>query len=1436
MSSLSSIAINIVRVDNEPFVRSLTATLLDTTNSLSSLANSTTDILWQFPEHITYAIDLSGNRYDQFTAKPASLYNTLIFYFSADTYDYRTTFYNLCTFNITCSSFPELGTTGQSSYTHYFDTFPNFDIDLFVNYENTKANTLFYRLTSTNPYIAVIELVGSSEFLNKTSGFHFTNLYINDIEQPINEIVTNFDITTPTLCTIRFELSATSSPFAYLSARRTWFSPHILTKSITAQFVPYFLTSANFIAYPNSYFKDYKTQISLNASNYTLSPGLSFFGEGHTEIINLSAQSVNGAENYIWTVNDNDYTITPTTSTTAFITVTSKPDFYPTLPISLRLTDSLFPSTAPIYYFNDNTGVITYYPHYISTVSIYGEELLTNNRYRQSIRVQPYTPLEYIFSTGAPDPIYLPIDGSKLGYTATFRIALSSPQELDECYDKYGLAWKWTNFENCSASTNPRSLSSWSSVECSAAYPKKWRNEGVLSADLFLVSPIACTASNIIWNLSSNNWSVTTTNNISSEPLQQYFYTLNFNNFGFVPFTVNEFQDSFITLSVQQSATCVINAPPYDWQPKTITLKEQETLTVPSRVKFTLFTPNKYYLTDTPIHFQNVSNNLEALTALYINFGENNTLYLTGNDIFSNFTVSYSSIGFKTIEAKGYLSNKQVPFTFELKDIVYVTDSYHDVVPEKYQIYETNLNLPWKSQPFIGANEIGVEDNFNACIKKFYDNLNYLESRSTVYTSNYTKLFGWLGPDIVIGTDPCPTWTWGDLDCTAGETQLVTWADVFSADPLSFEETGYFANCGLWEQHYCKTAKGNPNCVEKYCTEWKWKLRKSINADEAITWKQTRRRKEYQKQWRYEPCEAFPLIICNDKNWNLDLPEFGNEYENINCVIQDSCSWRGAVSKNNILYAALKTQVRILSSDYTARYFDLQSTVDGITPFVNIQNLSIDDTGNIYVLDGDLARVTCLSYTFNTPRKNWRVLTTWGGFGGADAKKRFLNPRDIHVDQNNNVWVCDTGNNCIKQYTGAGTWLNTIKDTRFESNEILSLCVDSQKQLHVLLDNSIVYVYTYSGEYLFNYSIDTLNSAPTRINTNNNREIIYCINGNQVSKYFRNGVFAGYVFQPAQCLNNINSIFHDEYCNILLTSNDKIVKALDLMKLSQFKTNLPNTYWEFEDIVINKEEYVQDWVYNRSLQRLWDNIEMFRNSLFYNKEQGYCQQYIPLKYKKEDIFIGQNEIVTSTVINRSLKYLWQNLLTLLDYFNNPCTTPTPTQTPTPSPTPTRTGRPRPTPTPTQTPTPTPTPIIVPTPTPTQTPTPTPTPTQTPTSTGTPTPTQTPTPTPTITQPLTTPPCPDPSPSIVRITGRTSGGTIWGGDPGPNIPPTTPPPTTPPPTTAPVEYGLITFANENINEFDNTRMKYFTASPFPTVPSPFSTFVSTRFSSLTSFSF
>lgn len=143
-------------------------------------------------------------------------------------------------------------------------------------------------------------------------------------------------------------------------------------------------------------------------------------------------------------------------------------------------------------------------------------------------------------------------------------------------------------------------------------------------------------------------------------------------------------------------------------------------------------------------------------------------------------------------------------------------------------------------------------------------------------------------------------------------------------------------------------------------------------------------------------------------------------------------------------------------------------------------------------------------------------------------------------------------------------------------------------------------------------------------------------------------------------------------------------------------------------------------------------------------------------------FLGQNEVVSNTVINRCFSKLFKLQKTLVDLSKdqidaqtsntvniiNAPWTPTPTITPT------------------ITPTPTVTPTVTPTNAPTFTPTPTPTVTRTPTPTVTPTPTETsvpvtPTPTPTITPTPTSTPPPPPRNTSVQVFMAGGGGSGGG---------------------------------------------------------------------------
>jgi hypothetical protein len=266
-----------------------------------------------------------------------------------------------------------------------------------------------------------------------------------------------------------------------------------------------------------------------------------------------------------------------------------------------------------------------------------------------------------------------------------------------------------------------------------------------------------------------------------------------------------------------------------------------------------------------------------------------------------------------------------------------------------------------------------------------------------------------------------------------------------------------------------------------------------------------------------------------------------------------------------------------------------------------------------------------------------------------------IKAKDQTISLLNPLILADTGNNVIKHYSNAGTWIKTVRDDEFTKYPIISLVVDSQKNVHVLTQKEIR-VYDYIGNFLFSYAytanISLTNTIPVRLASSYNREIIYIAFNNQVLKFFRNGAFAGYIIKPTDGINSISSLYHDEYRNLLITSYDKIYKFPDIMKTKPLKGPLPPSYWNLNDLLIHKEEYIQNWVYSKSFQRLWDNIEIFRDTLHYSTDK--CKTYTAPIHDKSKMIIGQNEIVTSVVVNRVLGYLWDNFYTLVKHFDPNC--------------------------------------------------------------------------------------------------------------------------------------------------------------------------------------
>jgi hypothetical protein len=1282
--------ISAIAFDNKPYVRSLTATIIQDTGGSAGkvIAQGQTPFKWMFPTSNVWAYKTDGTPYISNTVEPISSINTLIFNLTADTYDFRTTNYTLCTTDIVATNNVLFNT---DTYQVVYDTFPDIDLNVFINYENTKFSTYFYRLTSTLPLTASPDLFPNFIRLSSTdidlitslTGSSYSAWYTaNNTQTKIQLLstITQFNRSVPGVSSVQGYLSA----YNLNNSFSDWYSPHILQYSLSCIFVPYFL-EGDFIGAPKAYFKlpilsPVKYELLTDLSD---TPGLRFYGEGHTETIFLSTQNIHSlATGTIWSVDNKIQNPQLSLLTSISVSITSQSNLDVRLPISLQITNNLFLSTGPTYYFDDTTGIKTTYPFYITTVDIFGNELPTNTKFKESIHILPYPPLNLEFIPGIESTVFLPANGSIVSYQASLRTSIDS-NALLKCYGKYGLLWDWQSYTGCS--TNPQSFtnkpSSWETTSCSGSFPKQWTLTDKLSTDLFNTNPVKCSTSNITWTISSTpSLEVESFFNQFTGPAldnENFCYDLSLRNMGgdILPginncnglhYTTSTAENTNITLNVKQPVTCLISAeqlpPEYinDWLPREIIIDQTKSILSITSPVIKIYTPNRYVLTGTNVFFENLITNINAVASIFINFDNNKTLFLTGSDVKNSFNISYENVGSKTLLITVNTNYTDVPITTTFTDIVKVVAEYDDVSPTEYRSTNTPIELPWPNKPVFGSNDWVVEDNINNWFIKFQDNLNYLESRARIYPGTFTEYFGYFGVQPAPGpVSACTPWTWEDLDCF--NTSLpyeVTWRDVLSAeDP--FDQDGIFVQqeCGTWQTSECSFSAINPTCYGLHDVNWSWRQRKKRSSLKPIKWKETKLNNVYQKRWYFEITDSQFLTVCNRSVWNVNIPGLNTYYDPIAySFVQPRCIYYGIASQNNKLYIAQKNTIKLFDLNQTANFIDYEDTTDGVVRFSNIKNICLDSAGKIYILDNILSKVSVYTYKRETPGDDFKPFVEWGGFGTAASQYKFSFPNDIHIDQLDNVWVTDTGNNCVKHYSNTGTWLKTIVDDNLKQNTPLSTAVDSLNNVHILTKTDIR-VYNYNGEYLFNYSYKEQSSAePRRINTSYNREVIYLALDTQVLKYFRNGVFFGYIIEEKENVFNITSVYQDEFRNLLITTNDKILKYPDLMSIKRLKGILPTAYWSIEDILIHKEEYVQSWVYTKAFQRMWDNIEIFRNTLLF-ENTSVCKSYKPPLHGKDKMIIGQNEIVTSTVVNRVLSYLWDNLTSLLDYFDPNCKEP-----------------------------------------------------------------------------------------------------------------------------------------------------------------------------------
>ena len=320
--------------------------------------------------------------------------------------------------------------------------------------------------------------------------------------------------------------------------------------------------------------------------------------------------------------------------------------------------------------------------------------------------------------------------------------------------------------------------------------------------------------------------------------------------------------------------------------------------------------------------------------------------------------------------------------------------------------------------------------------------------------------------------------------------------------------------------------------------------------------------------------------------------------------------------------------------------------------------------GDILALISDSNRVLGFgAYNGADNDAKCQYLFEFGDLGGRSARGKFNAPTDMAIDSDDVVYILDAGNRCIKKMTYTGSWIATIviPDELFgDTDTAKSICVNSYG-IFVLVGEVIVR-FNQSGEVVDVWPLVDTKLTSLKIRSMADLGYMYVVYDTVVVKYSHTGgrssrihMDRGGFRSAAYSSNGSLMLLHDTYADCCVDG---------LVKHSITSDNYINKglLWSLNDIYVKPNENIQDMVVNTSLQRFYDNVRIFANSITQHLRYEENDRGEPMfsvydfdvddirtatSDIKDQIFVGINELVTSDVINRCVSKIYEYMQSVL---------------------------------------------------------------------------------------------------------------------------------------------------------------------------------------------
>ena len=356
-----------------------------------------------------------------------------------------------------------------------------------------------------------------------------------------------------------------------------------------------------------------------------------------------------------------------------------------------------------------------------------------------------------------------------------------------------------------------------------------------------------------------------------------------------------------------------------------------------------------------------------------------------------------------------------------------------------------------------------------------------------------------------------------------------------------------------------------------------------------------------------------------------------------------------------------------------------------------IQDITFGDDNTMYVLDQGAN--TIVQYDASGFLTNDNLLqnilvyqNSIGGLGTYVDNTKFNSPRSIDY-LNSVLYVLDRNNACIKTYDKNLNWLLTYRLFKdFLSAGPIHLSHDQYGNNYVLNSNWTVYKYSnnFNTKEILDFTpLSSIGDVTRRITfSQSDPNVFYFVTKNNIYKKLVDNPYdtvGKYILNTFNLINEqftafttvsstVNGINYD-YNFTLSNSNTagKISLFQDNLNVASILTNDVFDVYPLSGITIDKEEYLQNWVINKSISKLLMNHMRLRDNI--TSKFLYTQDSIPgdtllagtryllpteisaLQFTQDVTnFIGANEIFQNNIINRPFENIFNiqtNLLSAL---------------------------------------------------------------------------------------------------------------------------------------------------------------------------------------------